>query len=369
MMSELNALSNVIALIYDSALDDEAWPAALNAIARFLDVKDLAIGTHDSSRNTHETLNLPIDPDFTRSYFEHWAERNFLWQASAPLPVGELFSFECAGPPERVYRSAIYNEWFRPQGLDMTLGANLIVEGARSTVITVYRPRSRPEFGAREVAQFRALLPNLQRAMRLRDEISAQAQGVANLRALIDVLDKPAALVDRDANILIANGFAETLFRDGELVATGGRLAAPRLRETSAMRALIHSAATGRSVGGGGRLVVPREGAHALVLLVAPLAGARFGRNDQLAIVFVNDPTRRPVDGVDLDLLRAQFGLTKSEAEVASALLRGLPLKAASRSGATVSTTRTHLARVFEKTGVHSQRELLNLLRNAGYGS
>ena len=191
-MPETGDFAKTIGLIYDSALDSEVWADALIAIAQFLDVKDLAIGTFDAEKNIHETLNLPIDPDFVRSYVEHWAERNFLWRASAVLPVGKLFSFECAGRSETIYRSALYNEWFRPQGMNSVLGANLIVEGGRNTVLTVYRPASRPEFGPEDAARFNVLLPHVRRAMHLRDKVSAGSHAAKNFRAMLDALDKPA---------------------------------------------------------------------------------------------------------------------------------------------------------------------------------
>jgi len=96
--------------------------------------------------------------------------------------------------------------------------------------------------------------------------------------------------------------------------------------------------------------------------------GARFKGKDRLAIVFFDDPVRRAIRSPDLNLLRAQFELTKSEAALAVALLSGLPLKAAAaQSGASFATARTHLVHIFQKTGVHSQPELVNLLRKAGY--
>lgn len=365
----MSDISNIIALIYDSAICDEVLPDALKAVARFLQVKDLAVGTFDADKCFHETLNLPIDPDFTRSYFEYWAARNFLWQATASLQVGELFSFHAAGPRYEFYQSALYNEWFRPQGMDTALGANLIVEGKRSTVLTIYRPASRPEFGAREISRFRALLPHLQRAVQLRDQIPQGTRGVTNVQALMDVLDKPAILVDCNAHILIANCLAEPLFREGALIATPhGPLATIRPQQSEALRTLIRSATLQGSVNGGGKLIASRDGQAPLTLLVAPLVGAQFKGKDRLAIIFVNDPVRLVTRPPDLNLLRAQFEFTKSEAALAAALLGGLTLRAAAeQSGASIATVRTHLAHVFQKTGVHSQPGLVNLLRKAGY--
>ena len=201
----------------------------------------------------------------------------------------------------------------------------------------------------------------------MRDEILRTSSGVANLQALMDVIDKPAIGVNRSADVLLVNAPAEALFRNGDLVALRRRLGGGRTEETAALRSLVASAAMGRAAGGGGKLVVSRPGAAMFVLLFAPLAGARYKRQNQPAIMLVNDPNRLPAQRIDFDLLRAQFHLTRAEAEVVEGLQNGLPLKAASPTGASFATARTHLARVFQKTGAHSQAELVNLLRKAGY--
>lgn len=63
---------------------------------------------------------------------------------------------------------------------------------------------------------------------------------------------------------------------------------------------------------------------------------------------------------------RELFDLTSAEAQIASALAAGLPLlQAAEVHGIRVSTARTHLSRVFQKTGTQQQSQLVSLLRDA----
>ncbi|WP_417457680.1 helix-turn-helix transcriptional regulator [Kordiimonas sp.] len=67
-------------------------------------------------------------------------------------------------------------------------------------------------------------------------------------------------------------------------------------------------------------------------------------------------------------LLMEQFGLTRSQAKLAAALYDGTHLKmAAHQLGISYGTARAHLLRVFEKTGVHRQVELVRLLQDSRF--
>jgi DNA-binding CsgD family transcriptional regulator len=61
--------------------------------------------------------------------------------------------------------------------------------------------------------------------------------------------------------------------------------------------------------------------------------------------------------------LRSRFGLTCAEANLAIEITRGDGRKAAAaRLGIAVTTARTHLTHIFEKTGVRRQAELVRLV-------
>ncbi|WP_192642958.1 helix-turn-helix transcriptional regulator [Bosea sp. OAE506] len=63
---------------------------------------------------------------------------------------------------------------------------------------------------------------------------------------------------------------------------------------------------------------------------------------------------------------RELFNLTSSEAQIASSLAAGLSLsEAAELHSIRVSTARTHLSRIFQKTDTQQQSQLVSLLRDA----
>lgn len=80
--------------------------------------------------------------------------------------------------------------------------------------------------------------------------------------------------------------------------------------------------------------------------------------------------TVRPGPAEDADRLHAAqsgFGLTKTEARLAAALYEGCSIpQAAHRMGVANSTARTHLQRIFDKTGVRRQADLVRVISAAG---
>lgn len=74
-------------------------------------------------------------------------------------------------------------------------------------------------------------------------------------------------------------------------------------------------------------------------------------------------------DGLDirLQIAAAIFGLSPAQTDVAREIVAGHPLtEAAATLGITASTARTHLKRIFDKTGVNSQSALVRILLSVG---
>ena len=149
-----------------------------------------------------------------------------------------------------------------------------------------------------------------------------------------------------------------------------GRLRAATPELTGRLEALTARAASreaGKRLGGSIALTSP-SGRAPLSAIVAPVSPERLAlfQSGPSVIVCVTDlgaglapPAER---------LRELFGLTRSEARVALALLEGAsPREAAEALGVSFYTVRGHLAQIFDKTGVKRQSEMVRLmLRTVG---
>jgi DNA-binding CsgD family transcriptional regulator len=108
------------------------------------------------------------------------------------------------------------------------------------------------------------------------------------------------------------------------------------------------------------------SGRRPLQVSVAPLPTQTGGlRRPAMAVLFVSEPDKGPE--TDQAFLQRAFALTEGEARVSAALTQGKSVEEiALASGVTQGAVRTHLKRVFSKTGTRRQGELISLLMKNG---
>ncbi len=361
----LQDLSEFVGLIYDTALDPDAWLTMLNRLA---DLLGATTGAHFGSYNsrTYVTTNLAprLDPEYLRLYPEYWASRDIFWQRGAHHPVGAAYMPETFMSREEHCRTDIFNEWYKPQGVEAMMRTNLLIAGPVSTVVTVGRRYSEGDFGTTEMRLFAALIPHLQRAVQLR--LAGLDGPTMSSAEMLNRLFQGVLLVDADARVIFANSAAERMLRaGGGLVLGRDGLRAGTPAETRLLRQTIANCAEPRDeLGGAGRrLRLSREHQAPVTALVAPHR-ARLTWIDIVrprAILFISDPEQSAAVG--RESLRQDFGLTSAEAGFTREVLKGDGLRAAAdRLGISLTTARTHLAHVFDKTGTRRQAELVRLI-------
>jgi len=80
-----------------------------------------------------------------------------------------------------------------------------------------------------------------------------------------------------------------------------------------------------------------------------------------MAVIFINDPDKN--NKPTAVQLREKFAMTPAEAGFAVEILKGDGIQAAAdRLSISRATARTHLSRIFDKTGTRRQAELVRVL-------
>jgi DNA-binding CsgD family transcriptional regulator len=184
----------------------------------------------------------------------------------------------------------------------------------------------------------------------------------------LDHLPWGVVLVDHHGNRLVANRRAQEILMAGDgLMAHGDSLRAELADETARLDRLLCSALKGagdQAPSAGGTLSITRpSGAHPLSVLVVPLRTKAEGLGDRVpaAAIFLSDPDMRPDSNEQH--LRELYALTVVEARLAAWLSQGKSVEeAAAAMGVTVNTARAYLKRIYNKTGVRRQSELVRLL-------
>lgn len=184
----------------------------------------------------------------------------------------------------------------------------------------------------------------------------------SELDPLLQVLRRAAVITDREGAVAQMNSAAQSIVRrcDG-LCLRDGLIEVSHRSAKIALRHAIHEAIRSTAVGGrrAGSLRCPRpSGRRSYVVHVTPLdAHIRTGP----ALVVIVDPEPEP--WLPKAQLRNLFGLTNAEADVALLVMRGTGLKPISAAmSLSLTTVKTHLQHVFDKTDTHRQAELVRLL-------
>lgn len=378
MPSEKTRL-DLIAQIYDAALDASLWTPFLEALSDTLRSGTTVLASHDM-RALRATIaaSVRIDPESERLYNQHYS-RCDAWRE------GWLRRFSRAGPeaivpgdevvdPAELRKTEFYNDFLAPNHMAHQLCGPIVVTRDWSAVLSTTRPATQGPFGEDAVGLVRVLLPHLQKALHLHRTLSdLQAERDASLESL-DLLAAGFILVDRHAHVLFANRAARRIVdrNDGLSVRLSG-LTAAIPSETAAIRKLIYEAWITRS----GRGLPSSEvqsvavsrpsGRRRLSLLVIPVMLNRSrtrlaaGTESPAAAVLISDPETETIP--DTTALRQSFALTPAEARLASILMTGTSLEeAGDRLGISANTAKTQLKAIFSKTGTSRQGELIRVL-------
>jgi DNA-binding CsgD family transcriptional regulator/PAS domain-containing protein len=183
---------------------------------------------------------------------------------------------------------------------------------------------------------------------------------------LADALDGFAAgmfLVDGQARIVHANQSGQAMLDSGAVVhERASRLVPVDRKAEQALRQALAAAAAGRT----GRSAVPlgRTNGECWDAHVLPLTASARRQNGlpyaAVAAVFVR---QAKLDPCPLDIISELYGLTRAELRVLTAIVEvgGVP-EVAPALGVSETTVKSHLQRVFEKTGTNRQAELVKLV-------
>lgn len=214
----------------------------------------------------------------------------------------------------------------------------------------------------------RALCDHVDRAMGLCSRLNKlEIQETALLQAF-DRLDRGLLLLDRDGRIIFGNSVAQAILdeRDG-LWRAADHVHASKQEENKTLRETIANAAiaSGQGTRFDSVLALSRPSLRRALSLVitSVIRTIACKETSEVAGVVICDP-ERPIQ-LDASVLAHVYALTKAEAAVTAKLLQGEALEGVANAlFISIETVRTHLKRIFLKTGTNRQSQLIALVLN-----
>lgn len=262
--------------------------------------------------------------------------------------------------------TTFYNEWAQPQGLEDA--ANILLGKSAEGISRPSIMKGGGPVDRRMYQTISHLTPHMQRAMLVRQKLQQQnALETTSVRTL-DALRTAVLLLDADGHITHANASAREILDEADVLrSVHGRLVTSDLNADRMLRQALAGTALGdRSMMSANISLhlTARNGSHYVGNLLPLTAGRRqmFGASyEACAVLFVSKAALETI--VAPDLIRKLFKLTPAELRVFLAIVEigGVPDVARSM-GIAETTIKTHLTRIFTKTGTKRQADLVRLV-------
>lgn len=368
---DIHQLDPVISALYETTLEPDRWPGALQAMAQLGEAQAAVFVDMDYALSVlwrHVLHN--VDEEAHHVYLKRYAQLDPRLPVMMKAPELQWISDVEALPAATRAENPVYRDYLVPRGLQECLMAKTAVEGARHGNLVLLKVGAADRFSAAQRAMLALLLPHVDRAVRISRRLSAFARALAFGSRGIDESDEPVAALTSTGQVNEANPAFERLLANGDIFVLGrGRTL--RCTSDDAQARLGRSIADALELAKGntrhdGRsspvVAVDRADGPPLLVTVAPLMqmGAHPWFEQAGVLIKVSDPLRPPSEAV----LQQGFGLTAAEARLACTLLGGGTLAdVASRIGVSANTVKTQLQVVFQKTRTTRQPELVALLR------
>jgi DNA-binding CsgD family transcriptional regulator len=374
-MRDSKQLSSLVGDVYDAAIDASLWPQALARVRAFIGGQAVVLCWKDEVNKCGcaDQQDGGLDPHYVQLYFEKYIKMDpystgqFFASVGEPIGIGDLV------PPNEILGTRFYNEWVRPQGLVDCVVSPLHKSLTSAALVGVFRHERHGAADGDSRKRMRLIVPHLRRALLIGKTLDAKASEAAALADTLDRINAGMFLVDARGRIVHANARGHALVAEGSpLRAPGGRLAANDAAVEQVLHEAFVAAGNGDAAIGTKGIAVPllTRGDDRYVAHVLPLASGarrRAGRSyAAVAALFVHKAALETLSPPEV--IAKTFKLTPSELRVLLGIVEvgGVPETAAAL-GIGEATVRTHLLRLYAKTGTNRQTGLVKLV--AGFSN
>lgn len=375
MSSEISSdrLSDLIGLIYDCVIDPGRWQRAMDTLRESLGFATAEIAVlrlPDGEPLMAATSGIALE--HLQGFQEARAAGTIaLWggpERVQAYPLAEPIVLSQAMGRESLVGNPLHEQFGKPLGLSDSVSMALVRDATGIAGVGLGWHTERGEISDAHIAPLRLLAPHLRRAVTILRLLDVQQLALSSFAQALDALASAVLLVDSTLAIVHANAAAETLLaaRDAMAADTGRVLHLATPASQAALADAVARMARGSTTFGQRGIGIPaprHNGGAPLVAHVLPLQAGqlRSGVSQRaVAAVFIADaavPMAMPAQALAL-----LYDLTPAEVRVFELIAQGhTPAEAATHLGLAPSTIKTHLLRVFDKTGCRRQADSVRL--------
>jgi DNA-binding CsgD family transcriptional regulator len=374
-MDKSEELSALIGEVYDAALDPSLWRGALARTREFVGGSAAALFSKDATRKSLSVCHDDggLDPYYYRLYVDKYVKLDPFTTGHVFAEIEQPVSTADLIPYEEFVETRFCKEWARPQQLVDFVCAVLDKSATSAALFGVFRHERHGLVDEATRRRMRLVVPHIRRATLISRTIDLKAADAATLADTLDGLAAGMFLVDEAGQIVHANASGCAMLHEGAVLrAAGGRLVATQASAANALNDIFPVARRGDAAIGTRGIAVPlrSRGGDQYVAHVLPLtSGARRRAGTSYAAVAALFVHKAALEAPSPpETIGRLYKLTPSELRVLLAIVQvgGVP-ETAGALGVAEATVKTHLHRLFGKTGTSRQADLVKLV--AGFCS
>lgn len=361
---------DLVGKIYDCALDPEGWPAALDAIRFQLGFCNGTISLQAAPSGDF-LLNTIVGtpPEYVAKMQDHSQDIILIWGGwdrirNYPLDEPIVHSNIPGLQPLPTYR--YYSDWLQPQGIVDAVAIGFARDQTLLGTIGLGRHVSAGPVTNEEVSALRLIAPHFRRAAVISRLLDLQTIAAKTFEATLDALSTGIVFLDDQSRVVHANKAAGIMLTaESPIAVRSGRLVTVDRTVTTYLQSLVQQAATDERKLGHRGIGVPVRGKDGApcIIHVLPLGrgdlrpGLQRTAKAALFVTLASAPSN-----VARDALALLYDLTPAETRIFELVADGIAVpKIAEMLSVAKSTVKTHLLRVFDKTGCHRQADIVRM--------
>ncbi len=355
--------------VYEAALEPARIKDVMPKVCDWLECDSSHLGAWDKHRESMTFSLMPPElVHVEKLYAQHY------WKCDIRRPVIEAKGIEgymdaCQNyyDDRAVSRSEFYQDLLIPK-LDGRYGAGgMLVKNADRMVFVVYnRSSARGEFTPDIMARLNRITPHLQRMIRIMRNTESTRQAAESGAQALKGLSQGMLLLNRQGDLLYANGLAEQVLREGLVCASvGSRLATGRQAVNDLGDMCARAVRTGVTQTFSESIGLRDGSVETYCFTINPvrpecMSRTRVWMHADLVVFFT---LTRAAELPSQQQFNGWFGLTPAEARLARALASGQSVvDYSNQAGVKSSTARTQVRALLEKTQQASLQDLTALL-------
>ena len=365
-----DSVDDLIGAIYDCVIDPGRWQATVERIRRRYGFFNGVLGVNGPATNEVVLDIMTGIPEAMLPVMKNAKSEEIIrmwggWSFIAGVPLEEPVRQSDVRPPDWA-DSVYYEDFVRPQQIVDSVAIVLVRDprtvatisfGMQADVAPVIEP---------VMDELRILAPHMRRAVVIGRLLETSLAAASTFADALDAAADGVVLVDATRRVVHANRAATAMLKAGDPVRViAGQLELSTELVPGSLQRAIDTAAEATAGSKGTGVPARRLNGQPLTLQVMPLE-RRTGANTPVravAAVFISEAASGPATSADL--LAVLFDLTPAEARVFGLVAQGRELGEISQElSIALATVKTHLARIYHKTGQSSRSGLVRLARD-----